>query len=110
MKYDVKLLKIKQLHFGVGRFHKAHQAFYNHRMLDAGFAKDWGLASMSLRSPDASDSLRIAGCQYHLMMASATGAKIEKVGAIRETLFPLKMRGRHYANDNRKRIYEHRSR
>jgi fructuronate reductase len=99
MKYDARLLKIKQLHFGVGRFHKAHQAFYNHRMLEAGLTQDWGLASMSLRSPDASDSLRIAGCQYHLMMASASGAKIEKIGSIRETLFPLKMRGRERMQD-----------
>ncbi len=99
MKYDARFLKIRQLHFGVGSFHKAHQAFYNHRMLEAGLTKDWGLASMSLRSPDASDSLRIAGCAYHLMMAGASGLSVEKIGSIRETLFPQKMRGRERMQD-----------
>lgn len=99
MKYNQRDLKVRQLHFGLGRFHKAHQAFYVHRLVESQLAIDWGIASMSLRSPDASDSLRQAGCEYNLMIASATGAKIEKIGVIRETIFPLKMRGRERLQD-----------
>src|SRR5262252_8782147 len=43
------------LHLGVGSFHRAHQALYLHRLIEAGDA-DWEIAGGNLR-PDMADTI-----------------------------------------------------
>ena len=54
--YDRSRISTGILHFGPGAFHRAHQADYVDRLL----AHDprWGIAAVSLRSPDTVDALR----------------------------------------------------
>jgi mannitol 2-dehydrogenase len=39
-------------HFGVGGFHRAHQAMYLDRLLEAGLAKDWGICGVGVLPAD----------------------------------------------------------
>ncbi|NNK17888.1 MAG: mannitol dehydrogenase family protein [Maribacter sp.] len=44
--------KIGIVHIGVGGFHRAHQAFYLHRLKNAGAASEWGICGIGLREGD----------------------------------------------------------
>src|SRR3546814_7603737 len=39
-------------HIGVGGFHRAHQAWYLHRLLQDGLADGWGIVGIGLRAQD----------------------------------------------------------
>jgi mannitol 2-dehydrogenase len=40
------------VHFGVGGFHRAHQAYYVDRLLQKGLAKDWGICGVGVMAAD----------------------------------------------------------
>ena len=40
-RYDRSQLSPGIVHIGVGNFHRAHQAWYLHRLMQQGLAKDW---------------------------------------------------------------------
>ena len=40
------------LHFGVGGFHRAHQAMYVDTLLNAGTARDWGICGVGVMPAD----------------------------------------------------------
>ncbi|MEL6792204.1 MAG: mannitol dehydrogenase family protein, partial [Pseudomonadota bacterium] len=41
--YDRSALTPGIVHIGVGNFHRAHQAWYLHRLMEAGRAHDWAI-------------------------------------------------------------------
>ncbi|MCI3133816.1 mannitol dehydrogenase family protein [Phenylobacterium aquaticum] len=53
--YDRAAVRVGVVHFGPGAFHRAHQAFYFDRML--AHSPAWGVAAVSLRSPDLAEAL-----------------------------------------------------
>ena len=64
------------LHLGLGSFHRAHQAVYLHRLLEAG-ADDWELAGGNLRPDmaDTIDALIAQHGQYVLETVSPAGER-----------------------------------
>jgi mannitol 2-dehydrogenase len=46
--YDRRRLGIGIVHFGVGGFHRAHQAMYVDRLMNAGRALDWGICGVGI--------------------------------------------------------------
>ena len=65
--YDRSRLETGIVHFGVGGFHRAHQAMYLDRLMNAGEAFDWaicGVGVMRGRPPDAR-STRGPGVPLH---------------------------------------------
>ena len=40
------------VHFGVGNFHRAHQAVYLDRLMNGGLAHDWAIIGVGTRAPD----------------------------------------------------------
>ncbi len=52
-RYDRAALKPGILHVGVGNFHRAHQAWYLHRLMQQGKAKDWAIIGAGVRPYDA---------------------------------------------------------
>ncbi|MBV9318601.1 MAG: mannitol dehydrogenase family protein, partial [Mycobacterium sp.] len=40
------------VHFGVGGFHRAHQAMYVDRLLERGLARDWGICGVGVLAAD----------------------------------------------------------
>jgi mannitol 2-dehydrogenase len=51
--YDRSALRIGIVHIGVGGFHRAHQAMYIDRLLDAGTAQDWAICGVGILPGDA---------------------------------------------------------
>ncbi|MGH1368601.1 MAG: mannitol dehydrogenase family protein [Maritimibacter sp.] len=51
--YDRSALKPGIVHIGLGNFHRAHQAWYLHRLMDAGLAQDWAIIGAGVRANDA---------------------------------------------------------
>lgn len=52
--YDRAQLKPGIVHIGLGNFHRAHQAWYLHRLMQQGRALDWAIVGASVRQNDAS--------------------------------------------------------
>lgn len=50
--YDRRRLTAGIVHFGVGNFHRAHQAVYLDRLMNEGAAPDWAIVGVGTRAPD----------------------------------------------------------
>ncbi|AWW00267.1 mannitol dehydrogenase [Arcticibacterium luteifluviistationis] len=50
--YDRKKLKTGIVHVGVGGFHRSHQAYYIHQLLEKHDTLDWGICGVGLREGD----------------------------------------------------------
>ena len=50
--YDRDLVTPGVVHFGVGGFHRAHQAMYHDRLLSEGTAPDWGICGVGVMPAD----------------------------------------------------------
>jgi len=51
-RYDAKRLKASIVHFGVGNFHRAHQAVYLDDLFNLGESQDWALIGAGVRAAD----------------------------------------------------------
>ncbi|WP_431512872.1 D-arabinitol 4-dehydrogenase [Variovorax sp. DAIF25] len=76
------------LHLGLGSFHRAHQAVYLQRLIDAGDTR-WSISGANIR-PDMAEvveALRAQGGRYTLETVSPAGEyRYEQIEAIREVL------------------------
>ena len=50
--YDRNEIGVGIVHFGVGGFHRAHQAMYVDRLLDGGTTKDWAICGVGVLHGD----------------------------------------------------------
>ena len=50
--YDRDKLKLGIVHVGVGGFHRAHQAWYTHTLLEKSDASTWGICGVGIRDGD----------------------------------------------------------
>lgn len=83
--YDRAALTTGIVHIGVGAFQRAHQAVYT----DDALARDagpWGIAGVSLRSPDTRDALAPQGGLYTVATRDAAGERLRVVGCLTELL------------------------
>jgi mannitol 2-dehydrogenase len=88
--YDRDLVTPGVVHFGVGGFHRAHQAMYHDRLMNEGTALDWGICGVGVMPTDelmkqvldAQDGL------YTLVLKHSDGTYEPRViGSIVEYLF-----------------------
>ncbi len=87
--YDRAATSTGIVHFGVGAFHRAHQAMYVDRVLGRGFA-DWAICGVGLLEGDRAvgEALRAQDTLYTLVTVSPDGVSEARViGSIREYLF-----------------------
>ncbi|MEO5586909.1 MAG: mannitol dehydrogenase family protein [Novosphingobium sp.] len=73
------------VHFGIGAFHRAHQAWYTDRAMDSG-DRDWAIAGVSLRSANVAEQLIPQDGLYTVIERSAAGDRARLVGAVREVI------------------------
>jgi mannitol 2-dehydrogenase len=80
-RYDRTRLSIGIVHFGVGGFHRAHQAMYLDRLMNAGEALDWAICGVGVMEADRRmrDALRAQGCLYTLVEKHADGVHRPRV-------------------------------
>ena len=82
--YDRAAQKTGIVHFGIGAFHRAHQAWYTDQAMDAG-ERDWAISGASLRSASVAEQLAPQDGLYTLT-ERAEGNSTRVIGAVREVL------------------------
>ncbi len=87
--YDRSAATVGIVHFGVGNFHRSHEAMYVDRLMAAGDADDWGICGVGVLPQDAAmrDAMRAQGCLYTLVVRHPDGTLEPRVvGSILEYL------------------------
>src|SRR5258708_26174049 len=88
--YDRALVTPGVVHFGVGGFHRAHQAMYQDRLMNEGAALDWGICGIGLMAADhqMKEALEAQDGLYTLVLKHSDGTYEPRViGSIVEYLF-----------------------
>ncbi|OZD70952.1 mannitol dehydrogenase [Rhodococcus sp. 06-1059B-a] len=88
--YDRSDVTAGIVHFGVGGFHRAHQAMYVDRLLQQGEASEWGICGVGVLPGDRKmkDVMDAQDCLYTLALKHADGTWDTRViGSIVEYLF-----------------------
>jgi mannitol 2-dehydrogenase len=88
--YDPAAVASGIIHFGVGGFHRAHQAMYLDRLLDGGAGTDWGICGVGVMPADAEMAQALAAQDhlYTLVVKHADGRYDARViGSIVDYLF-----------------------
>jgi mannitol 2-dehydrogenase len=88
--YDRTRVTTGVVHFGVGGFHRAHQAMYHDRLMNSGEALDWGICGIGVMPRDArmKEALDAQDGLYTLVVKHADGTYEPRViGSIVEYLF-----------------------
>jgi fructuronate reductase len=78
--YDRTALKPGILHFGLGAFHRAHQAVFTQRALQSAFGP-WGIVAINLRSTEPVQALEAQDGLYSVTVRSEAGDRSEVIGA-----------------------------
>ncbi|MCX8225085.1 MAG: mannitol dehydrogenase family protein [Sulfitobacter sp.] len=52
------------VHIGLGNFHRGHQAWYLHRLMDMGQAHDWAIIGAGVRAADSAQRERLKAQDY----------------------------------------------
>ena len=79
--YDRSEISVGIVHFGVGGFHRAHQAMYLDRLLNQGLARDWGICGVGVLPADQRmrDALRSQDNLYTLILEHPDGTREPRV-------------------------------
>lgn len=72
------------VHIGLGNFHRAHQAWYLHRLMDQGLAYDWAIIGAGVRPADAAarDKMLAQDCLTTLIELDPAGKSAEVTGSM----------------------------
>jgi fructuronate reductase len=86
----VALLRPGIVHFGCGAFHRAHQAVYTQRAIEAqggAVPAPWGIIGANLIRPRARDVLEPQDGLFTVLERGPGGARAEIVGSLRRVVF-----------------------
>jgi len=79
--YDPAAQACGIVHFGIGAFHRAHQAVYTDDAMAAG-DRDWRITGVSLRSPDVAQQLNPQDGLYTLVERTSDAFAMRSIGAV----------------------------
>lgn len=86
-KYNINEKSNCILHFGIGNFHRAHQALYVHELIEQN--KDISIIGVNLRSNITKEKLKKQDYLYYLVQISDEQKKIIIINSIKKILFGL---------------------
>jgi mannitol 2-dehydrogenase len=98
--YDRGSVSVGIVHFGVGGFHRSHQAMYVDRLMEKGLALDWGICGVGLMPGDEAmhDALAPQDWLYTLVTREGPGRlEARVIGSIVDHI---------YAPNNPERVLE----
>lgn len=83
-KYDRAALRPGIVHIGLGNFHRAHQAWYLHQLMQTGLAQDWAILGAGVRPYDEAMRQKLAAQDYltTLIELDPAGTRAEVVGSM----------------------------
>jgi mannitol 2-dehydrogenase len=72
------------VHIGIGNFHRAHQSWYLHRLMQQGLAHDWAIIGAGVRPYDDTMRAKLAEQDYltTLIELDPKGSSVEVVGSM----------------------------
>src|SRR6266516_588502 len=76
------------LHFGIGAFHRAHQAVFTEDAVAPTGDRRWGICGVTQRSADVQEQLLPQDGLYGLLERSPQGTRLRVVGTVRDVIFP----------------------
>ena len=88
--YDRSQVKVGIVHFGVGGFHRAHEAMYIDRLMEQGKALDWGICGVGVMPFDLKmkEAMQSQDCLYTLVEKAPDGSWEPRViGSIVQYLY-----------------------
>jgi mannitol 2-dehydrogenase len=82
--YDRNALHAGIVHIGLGNFHRAHQAWYTHRLMQLGLAQDWAIIGAGVRPGDAAMRAKLLAqdCLTTLIELAPKAKSAEVTGAM----------------------------
>ena len=82
--YDRANLSAGIVHIGLGNFHRAHQAWYLHRLMEQGLAHDWAIIGAGVRLADAAQRTKMLAqhCLTTLIELDPSGKSAEVTGSM----------------------------
>ncbi len=83
--YDRGDIAIGIVHFGVGGFHRAHQAMYIDQLLEQGLAREWGICGVGVMPADLrmKNALSAQDGLYTLILQNSDGSRdVRVIGSI----------------------------
>jgi fructuronate reductase len=83
--YDRSAQKAGCVHFGIGAFHRAHQAVYNDDAMNKG-ERDWAIIGVSLRSPDVAEQMNPQDGLYTLAVRTGKETHYRLIGSVKKVL------------------------
>jgi fructuronate reductase len=83
--YDREAQRVGIVHFGLGAFHRAHQAWYTDLAMSGG-ERGWAIAGISLRSSSVAEQLTPQDGLYTLTERGDGVDATRAIGAVREVL------------------------
>ncbi len=87
--YDRCAQKAGIVHFGIGAFHRAHQAWYTDTAMNAG-DRDWGIIGVSLRSAEVAAQLNPQDGLYCVSEHGGDRTALRIVGSVQRVLVTAK--------------------
>jgi fructuronate reductase len=89
-RYDRDAQQVGIVHFGIGAFHRAHQAWYTDAAMNLGAGNeggdDWMITGVSLRSAGVARQMNPQGGLYTVAEQSGDGTALRIVGSVRGVL------------------------
>jgi mannitol 2-dehydrogenase len=88
--YDRSQVRVGIVHFGVGGFHRAHQAMYIDQLMEQGKALDWGICGVGVMPFDLKmkEAMQSQDCLYTLVLKAPDGSwEPRVVGSIVQYLY-----------------------
>ncbi|MGP6088585.1 mannitol dehydrogenase family protein [Antarctobacter jejuensis] len=82
--YDRSALTPGIVHIGLGNFHRGHQAWYLHRLMQQGLAHDWAIVGAGVRAYDAAmrEKMLNQDCLTTLIELDPKSSSAEVVGSM----------------------------
>lgn len=82
--YDRTTLSAGIVHIGLGNFHRAHQAWYLHCLMEGGAAHDWAILGAAVRPSDAvqREKMLAQDCLTTLIELDPSGKSAEVTGSM----------------------------
>ncbi len=79
--YDRSKVSVGIVHFGVGGFHRAHQAMYLDQLMEQGQALDWGICGVGVMPFDLAmkEALEAQDCLFTMVLKDAGGGWAPRV-------------------------------
>lgn len=85
---DPGAVTIGIVHFGIGAFHRAHQAVFTEDAAAATGENHWGILGVTGRTADVAGQLLPQDCLYGVLVKGALETELRLIGSVRDVAWP----------------------